>query len=152
MDFLEVQDGCTHSQPRNHMKANQIRIPGSFNPRNQPKVLIGNGAGPAQMLCSVWKFCHLLWLTASIRPLLGKVIFPQLLNEFSVFCGARRLGTCWQGPAICPCTDPYPVNSLPFCSFKWWCSSSSTPRFPKELCFLEGSQASPICPPCKSNV
>jgi hypothetical protein len=26
---------------------------------------------------------------------------------------------------------------------------SNTPRFPKEHCFLEGFQASPLCPSCK---
>ena len=35
------------------MKTNQVRIPGSFNPGNQPKVLIGNRALSAQVLCSV---------------------------------------------------------------------------------------------------
>ena len=111
--FLVAQDGCTYSQPRNCMKANRIRIPGSFNPGNQPNVLIGNGAGSAKVFCSVWKFCHLLWLTVSIRPLLGKVIVSRLLKEFSVFYGARSFGTVLTGACHLSLSWSVSIQSIP---------------------------------------
>lgn len=79
------------------MNANQVRISGSFNPGKQPKVLIGNGAGSAQVLCSVLKIFSPFVTYCKHQTLLGKVIVPQPLQEFSVFYGAKRFGTMLTG-------------------------------------------------------